>query len=62
VVVAGFVESGGDTGDNDGYVTAINERRRAGDGRANLIVKHTIEIDGVGKPAAVAEMIAQAVF
>ena len=33
-----------------------------GDGRANLIVKHTIEIDGVDKPAAVAEMIAQAVF
>lgn len=34
----------------------------AGDGRANLIVKHTIEIDGVDKPAAVAEMIARIVF
>lgn len=33
-----------------------------GEGRANLVVKHTIEIDGVDKPAAVAEMIAQAVF
>ena len=32
------------------------------DNTANLTVKHTIEIDGVDKPAAVAEMIARAIF
>lgn len=34
----------------------------AKDGVADLTVKHTIEIDGVDKPAAVAEMIARIVF
>ncbi len=33
-----------------------------GDSTADLTVKHTIEIDGVGKPAAVAEMIVRAIF
>jgi acyl dehydratase len=32
------------------------------DNTANLTVKHTVEIDGVDKPAAVAEMIARAIF
>lgn len=32
------------------------------DNTVNLIVKHTVEIDGVAKPAAVAEMIVRAVF
>lgn len=32
------------------------------DSTANLTVRHTIEIDGVDKPAAVAEMIARAIF
>ena len=32
------------------------------DNTVNLIVKHTIEIDGVAKPAAVAEMIVRAVY
>ena len=31
-------------------------------GSADLTVKHTIEIDGIDKPAAVAEMIVRAVF
>ena len=33
-----------------------------GDSTADLTVKHTIEIDGVDKPAAVAEMIVRATF
>lgn len=33
-----------------------------GEGTADLTVKHTIEIDGVDKPAAVAEMIVRAIF
>lgn len=33
-----------------------------GEGTADLTVKHTIEIDGVNKPAAVAEMIVRAIF
>lgn len=32
------------------------------DSTVNLTVKHTIEIDGVDKPAAVAEMIVRALF
>lgn len=32
------------------------------DNTVNLTVKHTIEIDGVDKPAAVAEMIVRALF
>jgi acyl dehydratase len=32
------------------------------DNTVNLTVKHTIEIDGVDKPAAVAEMIVRAIF
>ena len=32
------------------------------DSTANVTVRHTIEIDGVDKPAAVAEMIARAIF
>ena len=32
------------------------------DSTVNLTVKHTIEIDGVDKPAAVAEMIVRAIF
>jgi acyl dehydratase len=32
------------------------------DSTANLTVRHTIEIDGLDKPAAVAEMIARAIF
>ena len=35
---------------------------KAKDGVADLTVRHTIEIDGVEKPAAVAEMIARIVF
>ena len=32
------------------------------DSTVNMIVKHTVEIDGVQKPAAVAEMIVRVVF
>ena len=32
------------------------------DTTVNLTVKHTIDIDGVDKPAAVAEMIVRALF
>lgn len=32
------------------------------DTTVNLVVRHTIEIDGVAKPAAVAEMIVRAVY
>ena len=32
------------------------------DNTVNLTVKHTVEIDGVDKPAAVAEMIVRAIF
>lgn len=35
---------------------------KATDSAADLTVKHTIEIDGVDKPAAVAEMIVRVVF
>lgn len=35
---------------------------KAKEGVADLTVRHTIEIDGVEKPAAVAEMIARIVF
>ena len=35
---------------------------KAKDGVADLTVRHTIEIEGVEKPAAVAEMIARIVF
>lgn len=35
---------------------------KATDSTADLTVRHTVEIDGVDKPAAVAEMIARAVF
>jgi acyl dehydratase len=35
---------------------------RVDDSTVNLTVKHTIEIDGVEKPAAVAEMIVRAIY
>lgn len=35
---------------------------KALDGTADLTVRHTVEIDGVEKPAAVAEMIARVLF
>lgn len=35
---------------------------KAADSAADLTVKHTIEIDGVDKPAAVADMIVRVVF
>ncbi len=51
-VLRSFVESGGDTGDNDGHVTAINERRRllapeseGGGGLAQAIRAAGIEVE-----------------
>jgi len=51
-VLRSFVESGGDTGDNDGYVTAINERRRllapepeGGGGLAQAVRAGGIEVE-----------------
>lgn len=35
---------------------------RAGDDTVNLTVRHTVEVDGAQKPAAVAELIARYVF
>jgi acyl dehydratase len=35
---------------------------RVGDDTVNLTVRHTVEIEGVGKPAAVADLIARFVF
>jgi acyl dehydratase len=35
---------------------------RVGDDTVNLTVRHTVEIDGVAKPAAVADLIASFVF
>lgn len=35
---------------------------KAADATADLTVRHTVEIDGVDKPAAVAEMIARVLF
>ncbi|MEZ0351989.1 MaoC family dehydratase [Mycobacterium sp. pR1184] len=35
---------------------------RAGDDTVNLTVRHTVEVDGVQKPAAVAELIARYIF
>ena len=35
---------------------------RVGDDAVNLTVRHTVEIDGVEKPAAIAELIARFVF
>jgi acyl dehydratase len=40
----------------------IDVAAKPGAGSVDLTVKHTIEIDGVDKPAAVAEMIVRAVF
>ena len=49
----------------DGSVRVRSELAAADkvdDNTVNLTVKHTIEIDGVDKPAAVAEMIVRALF
>lgn len=35
---------------------------RVDDNTVNLVVRHTIEIDGAAKPAAVADMVVRAVF
>ena len=49
----------------DGSVRVRSELAAADkvdDNTVNMTVKHTIEIDGVDKPAAVAEMIVRAIF
>lgn len=38
------------------------EATKNDDGSVNMIVRHTIEIDGSDRPAAVAEMIVRAIF
>jgi acyl dehydratase len=43
-------------------VELIDVATKPGTGSADLTVKHTIEIEGIEKPAAVAEMIVRAVF
>ena len=40
----------------------LADATKVDDNTVNLTVRHTIEIDGVDKPAAVAEMIARAIF
>jgi acyl dehydratase len=40
----------------------LADATRVGDDTVNLTVRHTVEIDGVEKPAAVAELIARFVF
>jgi acyl dehydratase len=40
----------------------LADATRVGDDTVNLTVRHTVEIDGVAKPAAVAELIARFVF
>jgi acyl dehydratase len=40
----------------------VDVATKPGSDSADLTVKHTIEIDGIDKPAAVAEMIVRAVF
>lgn len=40
----------------------LEDATPVGDDTVNLTVKHTVEIDGVDKPAAVAELIARFVF
>jgi acyl dehydratase len=42
--------------------SALADADKVDDNTVNLTVKHTIEIDGVDKPAAVAEMIVRAIF
>ena len=42
--------------------SVLAEATPVDDNTVNLIVKHTIEIDGVTKPAVVAEMILRAVY
>ncbi|MCV7177657.1 MaoC family dehydratase [Mycolicibacterium sphagni] len=40
----------------------LADATKVDDNTVNLTVKHTIEIDGVDKPAAVAEMIVRAIY
>ena len=40
----------------------LADAAKVDDSTVNMIVKHTVEIDGVQKPAAVAEMIVRVVF
>ena len=40
----------------------LADATRVGDDAVNLTVRHTVEIDGVEKPAAIAELIARFVF
>jgi acyl dehydratase len=40
----------------------LADAAKVDDNTANLTVRHTIEIDGVDKPAAVAEMIVRVIF
>jgi acyl dehydratase len=40
----------------------LADTTKVDDNTVNLTVKHTIEIDGVDKPAAVAEMIVRAIY
>jgi acyl dehydratase len=40
----------------------LADAAKVGDDTVNLTVRHTVEIDGVEKPAAVAELIARFVF
>jgi acyl dehydratase len=42
--------------------SALADATRVDDDTVNLVVRHTVEIDGVDKPAAVAELIARFVF
>ena len=42
--------------------SALAAADKVDDSTVNLTVKHTIEIDGVDKPAAVAEMIVRAIY
>jgi len=50
----------------DNYVVRVRSQladaTRVSDDTVNLTVRHTVEIDGVEKPAAVAELIARFVF
>lgn len=40
----------------------LADAARVGEGAVNLTVRHTVEIDGVEKPAAIAELISRWVF